>query len=417
MLPSTCGVGVPHGIFDDLPDRTRVIATDELDYDLPQELIATRPADRRDEARLMVLKRSDTAFLQHRIIRDLPALLSAEDVLVFNRSRVLPARIHGVRSGTGGRVQGLYLRHAERPGAWVAMLRAGHLRPGASVDLLDPRGNAAGVSLQLIEKLPDEAGAWVVEVTDATDAAGPAGLATLERVGLPPIPPYILNARRHRGEQEDQPDDQARYQTMFAESRAASPRTHAAESEAHEGFGSVAAPTAGLHFTPELLARVQAVGARVGHVTLHIGSGTFKPIETTHIEEHPIHAEWCSIDPQTLPTFRAASTRGRLLAVGTTSARTLESYAGWLATHHEPAPRWLQTRLLITPGYQWKLVDGMLTNLHLPRSSLLAMIASLLTPPGDDPLEGIRRVRHAYEVAVKERYRFYSYGDAMLILP
>lgn len=417
MLRATGGVAVLHSNSDDLQDLTRVIATDELDYTLPEELIATRPADRRDEARLMVLKRSDPGFLQHRIIRDLPQLFSAEDFLVFNRSRVLPARIHGVRSGTGGRVQGLYLRHAEQRNTWVAMLRAGHLRPGASIDLFDPNGHPAGVVLTLIEKMVDEAGAWVVEVADSADPDAPSGLATLERVGLPPIPPYILNARRHRGQQEDQPDDQARYQTVFAEPGGASARSDSLATGSVGGFGSVAAPTAGLHFTPELLDRVQTTGARIGHVTLHIGSGTFKPIETTHIEEHPIHAEWCSIEPELLPTIRAATPRGRLFAIGTTSARTLESYAGWLEANTTPAPRWLQTRLLITPGYRWKLVDGMLTNLHLPRSSLLAMIASLLTREEDGPLEGVRRIRHAYEVAVKERYRFYSYGDAMLILP
>lgn len=375
-----------------------VLRTDELDYHLPPELIATRAVEPRDAARLMVLKRSDPGFCEHRTVRDMPGYLSRGDLLVFNRTSVIPARLSGVRVGTGGRVGGLFLRAGSAPDRWVVLLRAGHLKPGARVALLGSDGGASGVELELVERVADEAGAWEVRVLGVE---GRAGLEVLDRVGLTPLPPYILQQRKERGEAVADAEDRARYQTVVAD---------ASES------GSVAAPTAGLHFTPGLLGELAAGGVERASVVLHVGTGTFKPVESETVEAHPMHSEWCSVDGETLGRVKGAT--GRVIAVGTTAARALESYAGWEGEHPgEAAPGWMQTRILITPGYRWGFVGGMVTNFHLPRSTLMAMIAALLEPEGGGAGVGVSRLVEAYREAVSRGYRFYSYGDAMLILP
>ncbi|MEM1184806.1 MAG: tRNA preQ1(34) S-adenosylmethionine ribosyltransferase-isomerase QueA [Planctomycetota bacterium] len=363
--------------------------TSDLDFDLPRELIATRPAEPRDAARLLVVGASGH---EHRLVRDLPSLLGPNDTLVFNATRVLPARFRGHNNATGGKVEGLWLRDAGAVGGrpqWEVMLKARRHRLGASITLKREDGSASGVRLVLRERSGHEEGGWLVEVI------GPEGRTTeqlLNMAGSTPLPPYILSRRREAGETVDDTFDRVAYQTMFAEGNA----------------GSVAAPTAGLHFTPGLLDALEQRGVRRTTATLHVGSGTFKGIETDTVEEHPMHAEWCSMGPEAQREVFESPER-RVVAVGSTSTRTIESFA---LERESPsaASGWLETRLLIAPGYRWRRVGAILTNFHLPRSTLLAMVSAIV--PG-----GIDRVRALYAEAIAERYRFFSYGDAMLIVP
>ena len=411
--------------------------TDELDYDLPDDLIATHPVEPRDSARLLVLKRSDPGFLEHRVMRELPELLDRGDLLVFNRTRVAPARFVGRNVSTGGGVEGLWLRDAEPeerrlagvddPGApvWVVLIKARRHRPGWRIELHGPDDGPgdrpgdrrSGVELELCAPAPGsepggpEAGAWIVRAHggDGDAGGGTTGATTeglLARVGRAPLPPYIRAARKRSGEAPDAADDAEKYQTVFA------------SGESGEA-ASVAAPTAGLHFTPGLLEGLSGSGVDRAEVTLHVGAGTFKPIEAEDVERHIMHREWCEMGPDaTRAVFgdppRPGGDGRRVIAVGSTSARTIESYAAALA-QAERMPEWLVTDLLIAPGYGWRRVDGLLTNFHLPRSTLLAMVAGALETAGGP--SGIERVRAAYAEAVSRGYRFYSYGDAMLILP
>lgn len=372
-----------------------MLRTAELDYELPESAIAVRPAEPRDAARLLVVSRSDPDRLEHRRVSDLPGLLRPRDLLVFNTTRVLRARLQGTRADTGGRVEGLYLEDAESGAArrWLVLLRGRRMKPGVAVALAHADGSVSGWSLRLIRAGKDEAGSWVVEV-EGNPAAG-SSAELLEAIGTTPLPPYILKARRHQQVEVDDGQDRARYQTVFA-------------AEAGPGAGSVAAPTAGLHFTPELLRRLAEQGVARADVELQVGTGTFRTVETELVEDHPMHREWCSLGAATREAIRRARLErsGRVIAVGTTSARTIESFAAVA----DDAPETMSTRLLITPGYDWRWTDGLLTNFHLPRSTLLAMVASLL--PGGAP-----RLLDLYRLALREGYRFYSYGDAMLVLP
>ncbi|MEL6498961.1 MAG: tRNA preQ1(34) S-adenosylmethionine ribosyltransferase-isomerase QueA [Planctomycetota bacterium] len=358
-----------------------MLRTDDLDFDLPADLIATTPADPRDSARMLVVRRSDPAFLEHRAVRDLPTMLAPGDTLVVNSTRVLQARFVGQNTQTGGRIQGLYLRDGSAPGTWVALIKARRHRPGAMLRVNRP-DSPDHVDLELLGRAEDEDGAWLVRVHGDSATA-------LDRIGLPPLPPYILSARQHAGEDADRVEDHDRYQTVYASEP-----------------GSVAAPTAGLHFTPRLLEELRVTGVAREDVMLHVGSGTFKPVESEHVEEHAMHAERCEIRPGVLQRLRdRRASGGRVVAVGTTSCRTIESFASRGLGHGS-----IETDLLITPGYEWRLTDGLLTNFHLPRSTLLAMVGALLP-------EGIERLKTIYGEAVRERYRFFSFGDAMLILP
>lgn len=398
-----------------------MLRTAQLEYHLPDERIATEPATPRDAARLMVLSRSDPRRLEHRHVRDLPGLLRAGDLLVFNTSWVAPARLM-CRRPTGGRVEGLFVK--EWAEGWVCLFRGGHLRSGMILGLeRGESGEPSSVSLELVDRSRDEPGGWRVRVLGAGRVATPR---ILERVGLTPLPPYILKARRDRNVRGDDRADRERYQTVLA-----SPGVAVRAERVHEddggGSASIAAPTAGLHFTAELLSRLASAGVDRAEVVLHVGSGTFRPVEAEVVEDHPMHAEWCRMPPDTRAAMeRARASGGRVIAVGTTSARTLESYAGAMQEDEGLRaragaaglprgewPDWLSTRLLITPGFRWRWCDGLLTNFHLPRSTLLAMVASFL----DEPPRGLERLLAAYGVAVEERYRFYSFGDAMLILP
>lgn len=368
-----------------------MLRTSDLDYDLPRELIATAPADPRDSARLMVVRGS--AAPEHLVFRDLPDLLSPGDRLVVNTSRVIAARLVGVREDTGGKAEGLFLDFGPQPGQWVCMIKARRFRAGATIGLLSPDGDASQHAITLLRRHESIPGAWLVEVTGGPwpDAASfrEHSMAVLADVGRVPLPPYIRSARRNAGAEDQLETDAERYQTVYADAGAT---------------GSVAAPTAGLHFTPAVLDALAGRGVLRRDVTLHVGAGTFREVESEFVEEHQMHHEFCHAPPETLADLSAAGRDGhRVLAVGTTAARTLEASA-------DSPGGWLQTDLLITPGYSWKLVDGMITNFHLPRSTLMAMIAALL--PG-----GVEQLLTLYATAIEERYRFYSYGDAMLILP
>ena len=366
-----------------------MLQTSDLDYDLPRELIATTPAEPRDSSRLLVVKGSGEG--EHAIFRDLPEYLRRGDRLVLNTSKVLPARLLGVRRDTGGKAEALFLEFGPEPGVWVCLVKARRFRDGAVIDLESSKGGPSGHAIELIQRHDEVSGAWLVRVLDApveSDAAFRSySMAVLDAAGRVPLPPYIRSARRSEGSEDQVAADMDRYQTVYA-----------------EVAGSVAAPTAGLHFTPAVLEELSVRGILRRDVTLHVGAGTFREVETDTIEAHPMHRESCWASPEVLEDLRGARKAGhRVVAVGTTAARTLEASA-------ERSGGWLETDLLITPGYQWKLVDAMVTNFHLPRSTLMAMIAALL--PG-----GVEQLHAVYRRAIEARYRFYSYGDAMLVLP
>lgn len=384
--------------------------TADLAFDLPPDLIAVEPAEPRDSARLLVVSRSDPARLEHRRVSDLPGLLEPGDALVMNASKVLPARFIARNLETGGKAEGLWLRddgfvqsgpNGVRRRVWVALLKARRHRPGRVLALLDRQGKETTARIEILSRADDEPGAWRVAAWDTLDFNTESGSDTpaiLDRVGRPPLPPYIRGARREAGMADENERDPERYQTVYAES---------VESPTADGVaGSVAAPTAGLHFTPGLLDRLESRGVARTSVVLHVGTGTFKPVEAEDLGDHPMHGEWCSIPPGAGEIIGGA---GRVIAVGTTSVRTLEAFA-LLEQSDAPVPAWIETDLLIQPGYRFLKVDGLLTNFHLPGSTLLALVAAIV--PG-----GIDRVREIYAEAIRERYRFFSYGDAMLILP
>ncbi|MBY0111226.1 MAG: tRNA preQ1(34) S-adenosylmethionine ribosyltransferase-isomerase QueA [Phycisphaerales bacterium] len=378
-----------------------MLRTADLDYDLPESAIAKEPASPRDAARLMVIDRASGDAREHTIVRELPRLLRQGDVLVFNATRVLQARLVGRREDSGGRVEGLFLSASSDGREWTALLRAKKVRENTSIRLIDEHGADTEVTLVPLRRDASETGAWVVGVRVDGGASGPGvspldPAAILDRVGHTPLPPYILKAREHTHEPVERASDRDRYQTVYAKQQ-----------------GSVAAPTAGLHFTPELLAAIDAVGVERVEVTLHVGTGTFKPVEVDIVEEHPMHSEWCSMSEASVERVTRAKAQGRrVIGVGTTSVRTLESYALHLEQHRGAPPASLDTRLLITPGYRYRWVDGMLTNFHLPRSTLLAMVGALLSDRGT---VGVQRLIDRYREAIASGYRFYSFGDAMLI--
>lgn len=422
-----------------------VLRTSDLEYDLPESLIATSPAEPRDSARLLVVSRSDPSRLEHRVVRDLPELLLPRDLLVLNTTRVVPARLIGHRADTGGHVEGLYLDEADAylgheavpergvdasERRWAVLLQGKRMKAGIDVVIeLDGAGGAgpgpdSGVRLHLLSPLGSEdRGGWIVSVRGALEGEG--SVAILERVGRTPLPPYILKAREREAEAASashvgEAYDRARYQTVYA--RGAEPdgaTGGGGERAARDSGASVAAPTAGLHLTPAVLEGLRARGVGRADVVLHVGSGTFRPVEAEFVEQHRMHTERCAMPRQTRGAILgtrgdAAGRVGRVICVGTTSARTVESFARLAASGDEgregDAADWLATDILITPGYPWRWTDGLLTNFHLPRSTLLAMVASLF--PG-----GVARLMEIYGVALRERYRFYSYGDAMLVLP
>lgn len=370
-----------------------MLPTAALDYDLPPERIAQRPAEPRDSSRLMVISRTDPSLIEHRCFRDLPDYLKPSDLLITNRSAVLPARIAARRADTDGKVEGLFLAEIGRA-RWRLLLKANtRLRPGQDLVLTDSSGARSVHVLHLLER---DAEAWIARLRTRTGAPDPTPAhVILNRIGATPLPPYILAARRAHHTQIADDADRRWYQTVYAD-------------PAHAG--SVAAPTAGLHFTPDLLARIDARGVRRATVFLDVGPGTFKPIDTETAEAHRIHAEHVQIPPETLAALDdAAANHRRRICVGTTSVRAVES----LATpppSPDTGPINADTSLYILPGFRFRHTDALITNFHLPRSTLLALVGAFL--------EGsVQRLLDLYRVAIEHEYRFYSYGDAMLILP
>jgi S-adenosylmethionine:tRNA ribosyltransferase-isomerase len=345
---------------------------DRYDYELPRELIAQEPLRNRSDARLMVIDRA-TATIDHYHVRDLPEILSRGDVLVMNDSRVVPARLIGFRTDTRGKWQGLYLRQDPASGCWEVLSKTrGRLKPGDKISIQD-RYARESMTLEVVSRT--EQNNLIVKPQIDGDAT-----ELLDRFGRIPIPPYIRDGRMVDADVKD-------YQTVYAR--------HA---------GSVAAPTAGLHFTKDLFLQLQKQGVTGHAVTLHVGLGTFRPIASDSLDGHQMHSEWGQISQATADALNLAGSEGRRrIAIGTTSLRVLESaaaedgtLAAWTAT----------TDLFIRPGYRFKVVDALLTNFHLPKSTLLVLVTALA---GED------LIRRAYAEAIEQRYRFYSYGDAMLI--
>jgi S-adenosylmethionine:tRNA ribosyltransferase-isomerase len=351
------------------------VETSAFDFDLPDELIAQQPAEPRDRSRLMVVRRSE-GRVEHRVFAELPDLLAPGDLLVRNNTRVVPARLVGHREATGGKWEGLFLR-VLASGDWeVLATTRGKPVEGERV-VVGREGNETLV-ITLVAR--GEAGRWVVR--PASDDTLPA---LLERFGRVPLPPYIRKGR-------EGPGDRLRYQTLYAQVP-----------------GAVAAPTAGLHFTDDVFRRLSGRGIATADLTLHVGLGTFRPIEADRIDDHVLHAEWAELTPETVAALnRRRVEGGRIVAVGTTSARVLETAA--LGAPDEPSvirPFSGETAMYLRPGHVFRGLDALLTNFHLPRSSLIVLVSAFA---------GIELIRAAYAEAVRERYRFYSYGDAMLIL-
>ncbi len=351
--------------------------TSDFDYELPPDLVATRPAEPRDSSRLMVL-RSDGG-LEHRVFRELPGVLRRGDLLVLNDSRVIPARLEGRRAG-GGHAEVTLLREVTaEPPRWECLVRPGRKLRGGDSIVFSP-GELSG---EVENVLPG--GERVIQFKCAPGSFR----HLLGRVARMPIPPYIEKAREagHSPAGGWTALDRERYQTVFARED-----------------GSVAAPTAGLHFTPELFAALGAFGVATACVTLHVGMGTFKPIATERIEDHTMHEESWEIGEDCAAAIAEARSRGgRVVAVGTTAVRTLESAcddAGLVRAGRG------STRIMIAPGHAFRAVDALVTNFHLPRSTLLLLVSAM---------GGRERVLAAYAEAVAQRYRFYSYGDAMLL--
>jgi S-adenosylmethionine:tRNA ribosyltransferase-isomerase len=349
------------------------VQTSAFDFELPEELIAQGPAEPRDRSRLMVVRR-EAGRLEHRTFAELPDLLDPGDVLVRNNTRVVAARLIGRRAATGGKWEGLFLR--ELPdGAWeVLATTRGHPAVGERVVV------GHGLGLALLAR--GEEGRWLVRPEGEGDEAA---AALLERHGEVPLPPYIRRGR-------EGPGDRLRYQTVYARVP-----------------GAVAAPTAGLHFTDDVFRRLAGRGIACVDATLHVGLGTFRPIQADRIEDHVLHAEWAELSAPAVATLNAHRARGgRVVAVGTTSARVLESAAQASAESRRPfEPFAGETALYLRPGHTFRGLDALVTNVHLPRSSLLVLVSALA---------GVDLIREAYAEAVRRRYRFYSYGDAMLIL-
>jgi S-adenosylmethionine:tRNA ribosyltransferase-isomerase len=349
---------------------------EDLDYDLPPQLIAREPCARRDESRLLVVRRGG-GVLAHQHFRDLPGWLDPGDLLVLNDTRVLPARLVGHREQTGGRWEGLFL--GEREGAWELLAQTRGRPQEGEVLLAEP----GPLRLVLVGRTPQ--GRWLVR----PEAAG-AAAELLARHGRVPLPPYIRKARQGDGAAEEAGEaDRERYQTVYA----------------HRP-GAVAAPTAGLHFTPEVFDGLRRRGIGWAFVTLHVGPGTFQPVQAEDLSAHRVEAECGEVHAaaaEAIATVRARG--GRVVAVGTTSVRVLETAAA--AGGGEVRPWSGATGLTICPPHLFRAVDALVTNFHLPRSSLLLLVAAFT---------GLEAMRQAYREAVERGYRFYSYGDAMLIL-
>lgn len=337
--------------------------TSDFIYDLPEELIAQTPLERRDGSRLLVMDKN-TGTMEHRHFYDLPGYLRKGDCLVLNDSRVIPARLFGARP-TGGAVEVLLLKDLGG-GRWECLARPGRkMRPGTEASF------GGGELTAVVEDVLEDGNRIIRFSYEGIF------LEVLERLGQTPLPPYI----------KQQLDDPERYQTVYAREP-----------------GSAAAPTAGLHFTPELLEQIRAMGVEVCFVTLHVGLGTFRPVQAEDVEEHKMHSEYCTVPPETAEIInRTRKNGGRVIAVGTTSCRTLESFA---KTDGTIAADGGWTDIFIHPGYTFKCIDALVTNFHLPGSTLVMLVSALA---------GRENILNAYKTAVDMEYRFFSFGDAMFI--
>jgi S-adenosylmethionine:tRNA ribosyltransferase-isomerase len=339
------------------------VKTSDFDYPLPSERIAQTPMEPRHSSRLLVLDRSKSQ-LEHTTFWDIDKYLRPGDLLVVNRTRVIPARVHAIKE-TGGKVELLLLKRIDNL-TWEALVGGKRLLPGKTLRL--ENGTQVHIDADL------GASRRLVRFAEPVEAF-------LETNGEMPLPPYIHERLK----------DPDRYQTVFADEP-----------------GSAAAPTAGLHFTPELLARLKDNGTGFAEVTLHVGLDTFAPVTEENADEHAIHTEWCEVTPETAAQINAArAAGGRIIAVGTTSVRTLESAAQNALQSQTVAPYQGSTGLFILPGYTFKAVDAIVTNFHLPKSSLIMLVSAFA---------GRERILDAYRIAVDMQYRFFSFGDAMLIL-
>lgn len=364
---------------EDQTEETGATRLSDFDYELPQELIAQTPLEPRDSSRLLVIDRA-TGALTHRHFREIGAFLRPGDLLIANQSRVIPARLLGRRAESGGQVEVLLL--AERPDlgvdVWETLVRPGRrLRVGARV-LFGPPNQPP--QLQAVILKATEAGGRIVHLNALSKQTNPRPSVRelIDQLGRMPLPPYIHETLQ----------DPERYQTVYSRI-----------------VGSAAAPTAGLHFTPQLLDQLRAQGVRVGFVTLHVGLDTFRPVEVEDFREHKMHSEEIELDEATAELIRQTRREGgRVIAVGTTVVRVLES----VASLHEGQARSYRgaTRLFITPGYRFQLVDALITNFHLPRSTLLLLVSAFASKV---------LIEQAYQEAIRQRYRFFSFGDAMLI--
>ncbi|MEA4993014.1 MAG: tRNA preQ1(34) S-adenosylmethionine ribosyltransferase-isomerase QueA [Oscillibacter sp.] len=338
--------------------------TSDFYYDLPQELIAQTPIEKRDASRLLTLDKHTGAW-EHHHFYELPDFLTEKDCLILNDSRVLPARLLGQRVPGGGACEVLLLTD-RGDGVWECLVRPGKkLRPGAQVSF-----GGGELTAEVVEEV--EGGNRLVKFHYEG-----IFLEVLERLGKMPLPPYI----------KEELQDRERYQTVYSKE-----------------LGSAAAPTAGLHFTKELLEKISAKGVGIGYVTLHVGLGTFRPVKEEEILDHEMHKEFCTISREVADLInRTRANGGRVVCVGTTSCRTVESWANEDGIM-EPRSGW--TGIYIYPGYRFKVTDALITNFHLPESTLVMLVSALA---------GREHILAAYEEAVRERYRFFSFGDAMFI--
>ena len=344
----------------------------DFDYNLPEELIAQKPADKRDSSRLLVVHR-DSGKIEHKHFYDIINHLNPGDLMVLNNSKVLPARLFGEKEGTGAKVEFLLIKRIEGD-RWETMVRPGRrLKPGDSVMFCQ----SPLLRADIVDYGAD--GTRIVEF----EYEG-IFMERLEEVGSMPLPPYI--------ERSSEEDDKDRYQTVYCKDE-----------------GSVAAPTAGLHFTEELLAKAQEKGVELAYVTLHVGIGTFRPVKVERVEDHSMHFEEYHISEESARAINRAKAEGRrIISVGTTSTRTVES-----AAYYDEERGCMQvkegsgsTGIFIYPGYEFKIIDSLITNFHLPKSTLLMLISALYDR---------EKILDVYEEAIRERYRFFSYGDAMFI--
>ncbi|NCJ05057.1 tRNA preQ1(34) S-adenosylmethionine ribosyltransferase-isomerase QueA [Synechococcales cyanobacterium C] len=347
------------------------------DYDLPDTLIAQTPMVPRDRARLLVIHPHDH---EHRQVRDLPQLLRPGDLLIFNDTRVIPARLLGYKLNPNQNFKRslaveVLLLEPQGKNLWLALVKPGRrLKPGTLIEFGAPEGT--GVSLRAtIQATDPHTRGRLIEFHCPPQTPFES---LLQQLGQVPLPPYLQHS----------PAKPEQYQTVFANQP-----------------GAVAAPTAGLHFTPELLGQLQAQGINHCFVTLHVGIGTFRPVEVQRITEHTLHEEWIEIPESTVAAIQHTQAQGgRIIAVGTTVVRTLEG----TATQGTLTPYRGKINLFIYPGYEWKVINGLITNFHLPCSSLLMLVSALI---------GRQRLLNLYQVAIQNQYRFYSFGDAMLVLP